>query len=131
MKKTIYSLILVVASLAALTACSKKDFDSKYYDPSKTTTVTPDKMMTGTFMAGRDYTYNAYWRMYTWDNYFGKLAQTIGFGVQSGTMYFINDGYASDTAFSWRCPRFSCMTICPRLWTSGDRFLSPRPASWA
>ena len=96
MKKTIYSLILVVASLAALTACSKKDFDSKYYDPSKTTTVTPDKMMTGTFMAGRDYTYNAYWRMYTWDNYFGKLAQTIGFGVQSGTMYFINDGYASD-----------------------------------
>ena len=96
MKKTIYSLILVVASLAALTACSKKDFDSKYYDPSKTTTVTPDKMMTGPFMAGRDYTYNAYWRMYTWDNYFGKLAQTIGFGVQSGTMYFINDGYASD-----------------------------------
>ena len=34
--------------------------------------------------------------MYTWDNYFGKLAQTIGFGVQSGTMYFVNDGYASD-----------------------------------
>ena len=117
MKKTIYSLILVVASLAALTACSKKDFDSKYYDPSKTTTVTPDKMMTGTFMAGRDYTYNAYWRMYTWDNYFAGRKKT--------------KKPRRPTAFSWRCPRFSCMTICPRLWTSGDRFLSPRPASWA
>ena len=94
--KKIYSLILVVATLSIFSACKPEDFDSKYYDPSKTTTVSPDKMMTGAFMAGRDYTYNAYWRMYTWDNYFGKLAQTIGFGVQSGTMYFVNDGYASD-----------------------------------
>ena len=94
--KKIYSLILVVAALAAFSACSQEDFDSKYNNPSKTTTVSPDKMMTGAFMAGRDYTFNAYWRMYTWDNYMGKLAQTIGFGVQSGTMYFVNDGYASD-----------------------------------
>ena len=94
--KKIFSLILVVAALSTFFACKPEDFDSKYYDPSKTTTVSPDKMMTGAFMAGRDYTFNAYWRMYTWDNYMGKLAQTIGFGVQSGTMYFINDGYASD-----------------------------------
>ena len=94
--KKIFSLILVVAALSTFFACKPEDFDSKYYDPSKTTTVSPDKMMTGAFMAGRDYTFNAYWRMYTWDNYMGKLAQTIGFGVQSGTMYYINDGYASD-----------------------------------
>lgn len=94
--KKIYTLILTLVALTALFSCSKKDFDDKYYNPSKTTSVTPDKMMTGAFMAGRDYTFNAYWRMYTWDNYFGKLSQTIGFGVQSGTMYYVNDGYASD-----------------------------------
>ena len=94
--KKIFALILTAVATLALFSCSKQAFDEKYYNPSKTTLVTPDKMMTGTFMAGRDYTFNAYWRMYTWDNYFGKLAQTIGFGVQSGTMYFVNDGYASD-----------------------------------
>ncbi len=94
--KKIFTLILTLVALASLFSCSKKDFDDKYYDPSKTTLVTPDKMMTGAFMSGRDYTFNAYWRMYTWDNYMGKLSQTIGFGVQSGTMYYINDGYASD-----------------------------------
>lgn len=94
--KKIYTLILTLVALTALFSCSKKDFDDKYNDPSKTTTVSVDKMMTGAFYVGRDYTFNAYWRMYTWDNYMGKLSQTIGFGVQSGTMYFINDGYASD-----------------------------------
>ena len=94
--KKIFALILTAVTALALFSCSKQAFDEKYYNPSKTTLVTPDKMMTGAFMAGRDYTFNAYWRMYTWDNYFGKLSQTIGFGVQSGTMYFVNDGYASD-----------------------------------
>ena len=94
--KKIYFIFITLIALTALSSCNKKDFDDKYNDPSKSTSVTPDKMMTGAFMAGRDYTFNAYWRMYTWDNYMGKLAQTIGFGVQSGTMYFVNDGYASD-----------------------------------
>lgn len=94
--KKLYSLILAAATLLALAACSDEEFKSKYYDPSKTTTVTCDKLMTGSFMAGNGYTFNAYWRMYTWDNYFGKLAQTIGTNVDSGVMYYINDGYAND-----------------------------------
>ena len=94
--KKLYTLVLAVTSLFALAACSDEAFDSKYYDPSKTTTVTCDKIMTGAFMAGRDYTFNAYWRMYTWDYNFGKLAQTIGFNNNSGSVYYINDGYSSD-----------------------------------
>ena len=94
--KKFYTLILAVVSLCALAACSKEAFEDRYYDPSKTSAVTCDKLMTGTFMYGNGYTFNAYWRMYTWDNYFGKLAQTIGFNVNSGSMYYINDGYAND-----------------------------------
>ena len=94
--KKIYSLILGILMLTAFASCSVDSFNSKYYDPAKTTVVTCDKLMTGAFMSGNGYTFNAYWRMYTWDNYFGKLAQTIGPNVDSGSMYFINDGYAND-----------------------------------
>ena len=94
--KKIYALMLGIVTLAALVSCSEDDYASKYLDPSKTTTVTCDKLMTGAFMAGNQNTFNSYWRMYTWDNYFGKLAQTIGFSNNSGTVYYINDGYAND-----------------------------------
>ncbi len=94
--KKLYSLILAVVAVVAISSCSKDDFKDKYVDPSKTTSVSCDKLMTGAFMFGRDYTFNAYWRMYTWDNYFGKLCQNIGTGTNSGSMYFINDGYATD-----------------------------------
>lgn len=94
--KKIYALMLGLAALVSFSACSEDDYASKYLDPSKTTTVTCEKLMTGAFMAGNQNTFNSYWRMYTWDNYFGKLAQTIGFSNNSGTVYYINDGYAND-----------------------------------
>ena len=94
--KKIYALMLGLAALVAFSACTEDDYASKYLDPSKTTTVTCEKLMTGAFMAGNQNTFNSYWRMYTWDNYFGKLAQTIGFSNNSGTVYYINDGYAND-----------------------------------
>lgn len=97
--KKIFTLILTIVALSVLASCdidNSQAFKDRYNDPSKTTTVSCDKLMTGTFMLGNGYTYNAYWRMYTWDNYFGKLAQTIGFSVNSGSMYYINDGYAND-----------------------------------
>jgi hypothetical protein len=95
--KKIYTLIIAVVSLTVIAAsCSKDAFNDKYLDPSKTTTATCDKLMTGSFVAGAQNTFNSYWRMYTWDNYFGKLAQTIGFSNNSGSVYYINDGYAND-----------------------------------
>ena len=95
--KKIYTLIIAVVSLTVIAAsCSKDAFNDKYLDPSKTTTATCDKLMTGSFIAGNQNTFNSYWRMYTWDYNFGKYAQTIGFNNNSGTVYYINDGYAND-----------------------------------
>lgn len=94
--KKIYTLLLIVTAAFFLASCSKEAFSEKYYDPSKTTVTSCDNLMTGAFKAGNGYSFNDYWRMYTWDNYFGKLAQTIGFNVDSGNMYYINDGYAND-----------------------------------
>lgn len=96
MKKIFASILAVVAAVSMLSSCANKLFEELYPDPSKTSTATCDKMMTGTFIAGNQNTFNSYWRMYTWDNYFGKLAQTIGFSNNSGTVYYINDGYAND-----------------------------------
>ena len=95
--KKIFALIVAVASVAAaVTSCSNKQFADLYPDPSKTSVATCDKLFTGTLIAGNQNTFNSYWRMYTWDNYFGKLAQTIGFSNNSGSVYYINDGYAND-----------------------------------
>ena len=96
MKKIFAYAVSAVTVLVVAASCSNKAFDDKYLDPSKTTATTCDKMMTGTFIAGNQNTFNTYWRMYTWDNYFGKLAQTIGFSNNSGEMYYINDGYIKD-----------------------------------
>ncbi len=96
MKKIFASIIAVAAAVSMLSSCSNKAFEELYPDPSKTSVATCDKMMTGTFYAGNQNTFNSYWRMYTWDNYFGKLAQTIGFSNNSGTVYYVNDGYAND-----------------------------------
>ena len=95
--KKIYSFILAIAAVTSVAiSCSNEKFAELYPDPSKTTVVTCDKLMTGAFIAGNQNTFNSYWRMYTWDNYFGKLAQTIGFSNNSGSVYYINDGYAND-----------------------------------
>jgi len=94
--KKIYSILIAIATLAVIAGCSKQAFNDKYYDPSKTTTVTCAKLFTGTMYRGQQYTFNSYWRVYTWDNIFGKLAQTIGFSNNSGSVYYYNDGYAAD-----------------------------------
>lgn len=95
--KKIFAIAVAAATVLVLAAsCSEKSFDEKYLDPSKTTVASCDKLMTGAFYAGRQNTFNTYWRMYTFDNYFGKLAQTIGFSNNSGTVYYLNDGYAAD-----------------------------------
>ena len=99
--KKIYALMIGLAAIVTLAvSCSKKDFADKYLDPSKTTTATCDKLMTGAFVSSvleyKSYAFNGYWRMYTWENFFGKVSQTIGTNTDSGNMYFLQDGYAAD-----------------------------------
>ena len=96
MKKIISAFVALATVVSLVNSCSKDQFGSLYPDPSKTDKATCDKLMTGAFVAGNQNTFNSYWRMYTWDYNFGKYAQTIGFSNNSGTVYYINDGYAND-----------------------------------
>ena len=98
--KKIFALTLGLTVLMSVFSCSKKDFDSRYADPSKTSTVTCGKLMTGAFFTACDtykgFGYNTYWRLYTWEGFFSQVNQQRGFNNNSGAVYFIQDGWASD-----------------------------------
>lgn len=98
--KKIFALTLGLTVLFSLFSCSKKDFDDRYYDPAKTTTVTCDKLMSGVFYAGcnqyKSFAYNTYWRLYTWEGFFAQLTQQRGFNNNSGGVYYIQDGWITD-----------------------------------
>ena len=98
--KKIFAITLCLTALVSVFSCTKKDFDDRYYDPSKTTTVTCDKLMSGVFYVGCDqyksFGYNTYWRLYTWEGFFAQLNQQKGFNNNSGGVYYIQDGWATD-----------------------------------
>lgn len=80
-----------------MSSCADEDYTSKYNDPSQTTTASISKLFTGVMYAGREYTFNSYWRMYTWDNgVLGKYAQTIGFQNSEGALWSAQDSYANN-----------------------------------
>lgn len=94
--KRIYTIILGIALLLSVgISCSKQQFADRYYDPSKTTTVSCEKLFTGVMFAGRQYMYVSYWRLITWDRFFGRFSQTTGYNNTSG-IYQVTDGYAGD-----------------------------------
>ena len=102
-KLNIFAMGLLLA--AGFTSCSEDSFEELYPDPSKATQANCASLMTGTFYNysnannfadAIDYTYNKYWRMYTWDNAFGRFAQTIGYQNESGSMYYVSDSYANN-----------------------------------
>ena len=85
MKKLSISLALGV--LLTLGACSEYDFDSKYEDPSKVTTVSISNLMVGVFQRVKDYDLYEYNRFFGFDSQFvGKYAQTFGY-TYSSSMY--------------------------------------------
>lgn len=98
--KKIFALTLGITALLSVFSCSKKDFDDRYYDPSKTTTVSCDKLMTGVFYTCcnqyRGFGYNTYWRLYTYESLMSQLTQQKGFNNNSGGVYYLSDSYATD-----------------------------------
>lgn len=85
MKKILYiaSITLALAS----TGCTEEDFDSKYQDPSKVTTVSISNLMVGVFQKSKDYDTHTYNRYFGFDSQFvGKYAQTFGY-TYSSSMY--------------------------------------------
>lgn len=94
--KYIASLAAGCTALLGLAACSDSDFTERYDDPSKTSTVTCEKLMTGVFKTADDYTSPRYYRLWTFDNgLIGRYAQTTGFTNGDGR-YVAGDSYISD-----------------------------------
>lgn len=97
--KKISLFICGLAMMAGFASCMDSEYTELYNNPNKTSQVGCDKLMTGVFIqesTGRNYAYNSYWRMYTWDNIFAKYAQTVGFNNESGNMYYAADSYVDD-----------------------------------
>lgn len=99
--KKIYALLLGVVFVSLfVVSCSKKDFDDKFYDPSKTTTVTCDKLMSGVFHVGsvtyKGFGYMTYWRLYTWEAVIAQFTQQKGFTNESGGVYYLQDSWCND-----------------------------------
>ena len=103
-KLNIFAVGLLMA--VGFSACSENSYDEIYPDPSKSTTATCASLMTGTFFnhnnsgnfaaSIHEYTYNSYWRLYTWENAFGRFTQTIGYQNESGGMYYLSDSWTND-----------------------------------
>ena len=95
--KKIFSLLLGCIMVCNFSACSDDDYTDKYADPGKTSTASCSKLMTGVFYKGARWSYNGYWRQFTWENVVGgKFAQTFGFTNIDGSRYSINDSYANN-----------------------------------
>ncbi len=95
--KKIYSYLFILTIILSFASCSDSEYSSKYDDPADAKKAYCDKLMTGVFYTARTYTFNSYWRMYTWDNtVIGKYSQTLGFTNSQGSLYSANDSYADD-----------------------------------
>lgn len=93
------STILPLSALLTFSACTDADFDSKYEDPSKVTTVTISNLMVGVFQKVKDYDVYEYGRFFGFDTQFvGKYAQTFGY-ARSSSMY--TPGYTPAIDGQW------------------------------
>jgi hypothetical protein len=84
MKKIFYSLVSLVV-LVTVVGCSSDQFEEYYPDPSQTSIVSCDKLMTGVFWSARKQTMgDIYWRYIFDKTQIGTLAQTMGFTNSQG-----------------------------------------------
>jgi hypothetical protein len=82
-----------LSCIIAFNSCSEDLFDEKYADPSKTSDVGLDKLMTGTLLKSKDWVMSTYGRFFGWEiQNLCKQANTIGFTPDNGTYYNI-EGY--------------------------------------
>lgn len=63
--KKIFSILLAGATFMSVVSCSDSDYDDKYADPSKTSTVGVPQVFTGIMNAGNSWMNMKYYRYYT------------------------------------------------------------------
>lgn len=92
--KKILSVALGAAAMAGLLAsCSEDSFDSKYSDPSKTSTVSVNQVFTGVMNAGKDYMDPMYYRYYTQSTTSGVFSGIIANSNGRGRFRGAGEGY--------------------------------------
>lgn len=86
----------LIACVSLFSSCTSEDFDSKYSNQANSSTATCPRLMTGVFYQGREYTFNSYWRIFTWDySAISRYSQTLGF-LNTDGRYQFSDSYAAD-----------------------------------
>lgn len=92
--KKIFSIIFVGAALLTLnTACSDSDYDSKYSDPSKTSTVGVPQVFTGILEKGNTWMNPIYYRYYVQTSTSGTFSGVIGNSNGRGRFRGAGEGY--------------------------------------
>jgi hypothetical protein len=88
-----YTVILLIAS--SFLSCKDSEYGDLYPDPSKTSKISPEKLMTGVFYSSLQYTKPTYYGYYTMDILtLSRYTQTIGV-ISGDEMYRPNDGYVT------------------------------------
>jgi len=92
MKKILFMAFAAVGFLM-LTSCSDSDFDEKYADPSKTTTVGVPQVFTGIMDAGNTWMNPVYYRYYVQSTTSGTFSGVIGNANGRGRFRGASEGY--------------------------------------
>jgi hypothetical protein len=73
--------------------CAEADFDEKYRDPSKSSTVELEKLFAGTLLWSREWVMSTYGRFFGWEaQVLVKQANTIGITLD-GNVFYRLEGY--------------------------------------
>ena len=93
MKKIFLLFFAAVGLMTALSSCSDDDFNEKYADPSKTTTVGVPQVFTGIMHNGNRWMNPTYWRYYTQSTTSGCFSGVIGNTNGRGRFRGASEGY--------------------------------------
>lgn len=93
MKKIFSMAFAGMALMLSTAACSDADYDDKYTDPSKTSTVGVPQVFTGVMEAGNTWMNPVYYRYYTQSTTSGTFSGVIGESNGRGRFRGASEGY--------------------------------------
>ena len=93
--KKIFYMVFAAVGLLTFASCSDSDFDERYADPSKTSTVGVPQVFTGVLQAGNTWMNPTYWRYYTQSPTSGFFSGVIGHANDRGRFRGISEGYVN------------------------------------
>ncbi len=91
--KKILSILFVGVGLISLVACSNTDYDEKYEDPSKTSTVGVPQVFTAVMYKGNTWMNPVYYRYYTQSTTSGIFSGIIGNSNGKGRFMGAGEGF--------------------------------------